>query len=480
MHEEMGPVNRAPAVCQTCALRKKACDKSLPSCGFCKRKNIFCHYESESRGPRRAYHPGRNFVAVPTSPSPGDSSNELNTIEALVDPTSQSMVYASPQSFDKYVYRHARHTIRTANLTPERIGQDHFRTFDRLLPIVSPELFRHVVLKFEDTATVPPADSSILLLSMLLARGLSDSTPAPPSHSLDRKSIYMAVKALVSQAQAAICTSLQLVQAAFLIAACEYLSGRPETAYASFMSCMGMSRILGVGDASMGTTRAIADGFDYQSLKVEMVNVDWAMATLERLILCETEGHYLRPLTELPGVTSRDTLDLQQLQEMQAISLLDEALCTTSSAIVEHLKIAPRIGELDHRIHTFLGAVLNGVWNVHDAPSTLVALAVRLLFLLHRAVTIEFQPSLAEGTSIHEGAMKSWNTLDSTCIMVIDIARHRRIDQAEVMPICCYYNLRVAKEHLQNRERPGGPKRDKEIGYLLDSEKQYCKKWCFS
>lgn len=66
----------------------------------------------------------------------------------------------------------------------------------------------------------------------------------------------MTVKALVSQAQAITCTSLQLVQATFHIAACEHISSRPEVAYISVVSCIGMARILGVGETPIDISRA--------------------------------------------------------------------------------------------------------------------------------------------------------------------------------------------------------------------------------
>ena len=92
----------------------------------------------------------------------------------------------------------------------------------------------------------------------------------------------MTVKALVSQAQATICTSLQLVQAAFLIAACEHISGRPEVAYISVVSCIGMARILGVGETPINISRAAVGDCGSQSMEMEMANVGWAIATLER------------------------------------------------------------------------------------------------------------------------------------------------------------------------------------------------------
>jgi len=76
--------------------------------------------------------------------------------------------------------------------------------------------------------------------------------------------------------------------------------------------------------------------------------------------------------------------------------------------------------------------------------------------------------------------MKSWDTLDSACNMVVDVTRYRKLDHVDMMPICCYYNLRISIEHLQNRKGLDGFEQSGDIKCLLDSEKRYRRRWCFS
>ena len=75
--------------------------------------------------------------------------------------------------------------------------------------------------------------------------------------------------------------------------------------------------------------------------------------------------------------------------------------------------------------------------------------------------------------------MKSWDTLHSTCNMVVDIARYRKPDEVHMMPVCCYYNLRRCLEHLWNHKSPGGVEQSSNIKCLLDSESRYRRRWCF-
>lgn len=221
-------------------------------------------------------------MAISTPPSSVSSWNELETRQAWVSPLFQPVTCASSQSINKDVHQHACHILYAVNLTPEGVGQRYFQAFDHSLPIISPELFHQVALKFGDTFTPPPAGYSILLISMLLIIGLPDQKTGLQSYHLSRESIYMTVKALVSQAQAIICTSLQLVQAAFLVAACEHISGRPEVAYISVVSCIGMARILGIVETPTDISRVAVGNCGSWSMEMEMANVASAIATLER------------------------------------------------------------------------------------------------------------------------------------------------------------------------------------------------------
>ena len=76
-------------------------------------------------------------------------------------------------------------------------------------------------------------------------------------------------------------------------------------------------------------------------------------------------------------LTAHDTQNSTTKQQVQAISLLDQALCVTSSARDDKQGILRELAELDNKIHTFLEAVLNRNGKTQDTPSTIVALAVR-------------------------------------------------------------------------------------------------------
>jgi len=80
----------------------------------------------------------------------------------------------------------------------------------------------------------------------------SDSALIPP---LGQDALYRATKSLLSQAQVDICVSLPLVQAALLITICEYAAARPNAAYISIVTCIGLARVLDIKESSVGTPK---------------------------------------------------------------------------------------------------------------------------------------------------------------------------------------------------------------------------------
>lgn len=133
---------------------------------------------------------------------------------------------------------------------------------------------------------IPTPDFSILILAMCLITPpprLGDTPQAPP---LSRQGLYIITKSLFAQAQAALCSSIPLVQAIFLIASCEYVCGRPEAAYISICTCSGLVRALGIRDGSGGVAedRTRNASIELGSPEVERANITSAIAMLETCV----------------------------------------------------------------------------------------------------------------------------------------------------------------------------------------------------
>ena len=287
----MTDTRRAQNVCHACMLRKKACDKALPACGFCASRRLLCRYDiSAPKGKgQRIYNPGRHFVAL-QSPSPPSVSPQAKTVtRQLPSPESQqehiplhhSSLCVFSQSVEESLNQLAQHFIELTKLTCENIIDRYFQAFHKWLPVVSPDSFRREASRYREEGRLPPADFTVLLLAMLLIiLPALDATLRPPRVS--QELLYMTTKSAFSQAQTSICTSLRLVQAALLIALREYACVRPEAAYISMMTCAGLARVVGIGITSVRTTRDAPKTSGSRLEEMERENLAWAIAMLER------------------------------------------------------------------------------------------------------------------------------------------------------------------------------------------------------
>lgn len=287
----MTDTKRAQNVCHACMLRKKACDKVLPACGFCASRRLHCRYDisvPKSKG-RRIYNPGRHFVPL-QYPSPPSVSPQAKTVTRQPPfpgsqqdhtPVHHSSLYVFPQSVEESLNRLAQHFTELTKLTCDNIIDRYFQASHKWLPVVSPDSFRQEASRYREEGRLPPADFTVLLLAMLLII-LPALDPSLRPLRASQELLYTTTKSAFSQAQASICTSLRLVQAALLIALREYTCVRPEAAYISMMTCAGLARVVGIGITSVRTTRDAQKKSDSRLEEMERENLTWAIAMLER------------------------------------------------------------------------------------------------------------------------------------------------------------------------------------------------------
>jgi Fungal specific transcription factor domain/Fungal Zn(2)-Cys(6) binuclear cluster domain len=268
----MAESKHAACVCRACNVRKKACDKTLPACSSCTKRNLSCRYEITARA-RRA-HPGRLFVALDVLGSSGPETGQ---------PAQQRYLPAvhSPDS-DKSLSQQVLDIISVANLTPKDISERYFQTSHERCPVISPNLFNQRASKYRRAGGSMPVDFSFLLLTMHLVNMLSN--PCHPSQlsGFSREQLYIKTKSLFAQAQATICTSLSLIQALLLIATSEYVCLRLEAAYISMTTCAGLARVLGLGKGTLRTSEDVRGNDGVDLVQIERENVVWAIAMTER------------------------------------------------------------------------------------------------------------------------------------------------------------------------------------------------------
>ncbi|KAF2489840.1 hypothetical protein BU16DRAFT_495202 [Lophium mytilinum] len=517
----MADTKHAPNVCHACMLRKKACNKALPTCAFCASRRLLCRYDvsAPKSKDRRTYYPGRHFVALQSPSPPRVTLTQAKAITPqLLSPESQqddapihpSSLYVFPHLVEESLDQLARRLTELTKLTYGNVNitDRYFEVFHKSLPVISPDSFRQEASRYREERDVPPADFTVLLLAMLLiVLPPQDPSFLPPRAS--QEFLYMTTKSAFAQVQASLCTSLRLVQAAFLIALREYTGLRLEAAYISMMTCVGMARVLGIGIKSVRTTKdaRIASGSRLDMMEKE--NLAWAIAMLERLILCEMDQRDIQPQAEYPGpdcrlpsdrrpttgldstpgpdsqgfnhvtVSSLDAAYAGQFgRQAQSIYLLDRLLLIMRrTATTPDTKLA-ELAELDSRVRSFLELVMGEAEWRQTLSCVPVALCARLLFLLHGSVLDTLQYRRSE-TDRRRKAI-AWIGLDAACRMMLDAAEWHDDEAIPIMPNCCFYNLRAARECLQERNKgvvDEGMGRD--IERLLDAEEKYRKRWAF-
>jgi len=287
---------RAQNVCHACMLRKKACDKALPGCGFCASRLLVCRYDvsAPKSKDRRAYNPGRHFVALQSLSPPSGSSHAKTLTRQLPSPRNQIdhtsihqfSLYVLPQSVEESLNQLAQHFTEHTKLTYDNIIDRYFQESREWLPVVLPSSLRREASRYREEERLSPADFTTLRLVMLLFVIPALNPSLRPPHA-SQEFFYTTTKSAFAQAQASICTSLRLVQAALLIALYEYISIRPDAAYISITTCVGLARVLGVGTTSVRTMRDAPKESDVQSDRTERENLARAIAVLERYELTQ-------------------------------------------------------------------------------------------------------------------------------------------------------------------------------------------------
>ncbi|KAH8696745.1 hypothetical protein BGW36DRAFT_298399 [Talaromyces proteolyticus] len=479
----------AQYVCHACNARKKACDKKLPACGFCSARNLDCEYDektSKKKGFLRKYNPGRKFVTIPPRQS--------------TDPPGQWLLLpTTTQSVDELVHTHALCLIGSMESPSQGPSELYFRTFHQWYPIISPEAFQHVESSCCRRNCIPPADFSILLLSMCMITSLpNQKQPFLLSSYFNCGVVYTTTKSLFALVQATRCKSVRLTQAGFLIAACEYTCAHPETAYISLNTCLALMDFQG-SQTQFSNTCAVERGTNgVRSISTDESNMVKAVATLERMILLEVDpsrvartkfldcseqfSHRQQRLARNPAL---DTLPLSTylghfyLTEARekTVCALDQVLhiIQLTTANEERKSFAEIILELtntDTEIRYLLGVLMGESYEKNVDLCTPVALCIRSLFLLHKHVIDLLLTCPSEYSD--QVADISRAALSTACEMVVDAVQFPNNYQSGMMPICCYYNLRTAIEFLVEQKGTSA-----EIDILRQAERAYRSKCLF-
>lgn len=272
----MMQMERSPHVCSMCKTRKKACDKRLPCCGYCSKRNLRCNYDTANHKQSISTENGMPHLIFTarlqnsSAKAPHLSLESWNS--ASSNPTERREV-----ELNALLNEHVSQTLQQMSLSLDEIGEKYFQGFHIWLPIVCPQSFQDILTRY----IIPPAELSILVLTMCLTAVFPPTEPFRNSDIGRPCEYYVFVKMLLSQIQAESSASISLLQSAVLISAHEYACGRPEAAYVSLAACVAMARNLGINNYQ--TLRAVQlAGEEPRPKSIEAWNVWWGLIILER------------------------------------------------------------------------------------------------------------------------------------------------------------------------------------------------------
>ncbi|OBT53938.1 hypothetical protein VE04_04322 [Pseudogymnoascus sp. 24MN13] len=395
--------------------------------------------------------------------------------------------------------------LLSVSTTVHEVCERYFNGVHKWLPVLSDTLLQEAIARAQ-FAPSPPADFSLLILTMCL---ITIPEPAAllghtPGNQVTTEALYMTVKMLFGQVQAIVPTSIRMVQASIIISAFEYACGRPDAAYISMGTCLKMADSIGL-DKCINTS----DNDPMSKLKaIEAWNVWWGVVILERIVLFEALDRSRQPSTEYPGPTAYLPLDLTPGQPFQPkppnaktfdtpqLSNINATHISTfgrqAQAMYLHNEVtrAARLPDsnesklqelrcLDDTVQSFLTHIME----VHTWEQVtycgVVASSIRSLFLLHQSILALIGSPSTDHAQAHI-AQSSRLALDTASKMMVDVARSHRenLVNADLLPICCTYNLRVARKHIEGRGNYTGRKNSADdISALLAQEKVFHERW---
>ncbi|KAH8691638.1 hypothetical protein BGW36DRAFT_55389 [Talaromyces proteolyticus] len=467
---------QAPQVCTACKVRKRGCDKGLPSCSYCNSRNLLCEYSSVSAPKKPSASELRKMylpVMVPPQPTPDFQRGLCPSVrasvilmDAVIDWLPSQPLAADRlleiQTVDDLLYRQVYRIIQTTGLFLDDITIHFFQSIHRWIPIISRSRLQETLV---GNCCPWPADLSILLLTMCLVVYQDTSEPSTP----DVETLYLSTKMLFAHIQSVIPISTNLIQASILIAFFEYARFQVDAAFISLGLCIRLSLAAGL-DLPERRPR----GHDWRELEEER-NMWWAIVILERMFICETTLPGKRLATQFPatecylpseaeGLDRRTETSLPLLsesmnnlatrvdcfcREVQAALLLDRVWSVVDEKRSFDMEIDSMISHIDKELWSFLGIIMEQCNGVYGVSCGAIAITLRALDTLHSY--------LLNSTSAPQYGLTSQTAIDSIVKMTIDIAASHNTIFTEVnvdtVPPSCGYISRAALRHLERSSR---------------------------
>lgn len=295
MSTEDEGVRYARKACLLCRKSKRRCDKKVPSCDLCARREVKCSYAARYKG---------NFVQISAGWTPDPSSAEgyshdhereqqHPTLPSSGESDANAVHFIAP-----HIFQQARLELSRPNLPipPEvasligdassirSIASSFFTTIHRWLPIISKRGFFTYLL---NPLTQRRTELSLLALCMKL------SCTAPSDADQDggsRMALYRIAKRFYLEVEIAGVQSIYMLQAGILIAFYELGQAIYPAAYLTVGACARYGLALGIDKLSLEPVGDI-DGNSWNEVE-EKRRVWWAVLLFDRLVFNNLARHH--------------------------------------------------------------------------------------------------------------------------------------------------------------------------------------------
>ncbi|KAF2491658.1 hypothetical protein BU16DRAFT_565360 [Lophium mytilinum] len=485
---------RATQACVMCKTRKKKCNKSLPSCGYCIQKELDCVYALIPRSRNHATPTVNNHYAAL-------SSGTRQRLKIVSSDTILSSNLLSNQTTDEVpesqVYSEVHGIIRATGQFVDDISARYFQDFHRHLPIISRIRFYNNLITLGVT---PAADFSVLLLTICLithAPALGYQPKHDVNQSVKQQSLYLPAKSLFAQVQVSCSSSIPLIQAGLLLAIYEYTHGRAEDAFVTIAGSARMAyaaRIHARDNYQTQMTPAASHNTNGDILlqAEEAANTWWGIVIYERAFFSEAAVLDQPLVARFPGRDPRlpieshvlDQLDILEPESLpnipvscltslkvggfgrtaQATCLLDQVLKGFDTADIDSRLLL--LDRLDTNIQAFLSLVMSQAQGQSGVLScAAINIAIRALFTLHwHILNLDPQAVRANFIPLEEWYKRSLGVLDTATKMVVEIAEtlvaaspaNTATQPIDAMPPMYPYIARAALRHIHSSTRSEG------------------------
>ncbi|CAH0052333.1 unnamed protein product [Clonostachys solani] len=460
---DMAADKRQILVCINCRSRKKKCDKTLPSCGYCVRKRLQCAYSRHTAGRQDAplSRTERNGGIVPhqTGLSPFWGT-----------------VLSGPGNLEISVHAEVNRLIRSTGQFVDDITARYFKDVHMFLPVIARSRFHNSLLTLGAT---PSADLSILLLCMCLITPDPEPRNSSPTSKTSQNTLYLSARSIFAQLQAMISPSVSFIQAGLLLGVYEYVHGQSDRGLATISNAARMAYAARIHTLNVSSRHEEQASHSLQPEEAEPLNTWWALIIWERTMMLEVTTKDQPFITSVPPENTALPTEPNSIDQgipvfsstpvpkilvstphevhvggfgrlAQAIMLVDQILKAFSICDVD-----ARLSTL-HNLNTSLQSFLEVVVKQHSGkPSSYcsaVVIAIRSLFSLHGHIIQLTSAETAEGGR-HADNTDSFAAIRTGITMTLDIAEwheSRPPHMGLMLPPNYVYLLRATLSHMEH------------------------------